>query len=201
MPGERLLETELADSFQVSRASVREALRLLEQRGLVKIRPQRGAQVTQLSIKELEDLFEVRASLLSSASRLAAEHSEPKDIEELRTLLRRLEANVGDTAKYAAISWETISMIAALSRNDVLAYYIGDFAQRIGRYVRMGLQDEPRRRESLKTWKQLVEAIARHDGHEAAEVHRKLALDNRSGAIKVFLEEHQGYSRKELLAL
>ncbi len=195
MPGERLRETELAESFQVSRATIREALRLLEQRGLVKIRPQHGAHVTKLSVKELEDLFEVRASLLSSASRLAAEHSNSKDIAKLRSLLTRLDANVGNTAKYTALSGETVSTIAALSQNEVLAYYISDFAQRIGRYVRMGLQDEARRRVSLEMWKRLVDAIESGDGQEAAEVHRRLALENRSGALRVFHGESQGAMR------
>ena len=55
-PGERLKEVELALAFGVSRATVREALRLLEKRGLVSILPQRGARVTELSKKELEEL-------------------------------------------------------------------------------------------------------------------------------------------------
>src|SRR3954470_11612804 len=58
-PGERLKEVELALSFGVSRATIREALRLLEKRGLVSILPQRGARVNDLSPKELEDLFEI----------------------------------------------------------------------------------------------------------------------------------------------
>ncbi|TAK40762.1 MAG: GntR family transcriptional regulator, partial [Betaproteobacteria bacterium] len=59
-PGERLKEVALAQTFGVSRATIREALRILENRGLVSIVPQRGAQVTKLSRKELEDLFEIR---------------------------------------------------------------------------------------------------------------------------------------------
>src|SRR3954469_18051982 len=68
-PGERLKEVELALSFGVSRATIREALRILEKRGLVSILPQRGARVNDLSPKELEDLFEIRAALLGVASR------------------------------------------------------------------------------------------------------------------------------------
>jgi len=66
--GARLRETELATMYAVSRATIRESLRLLELRGLVCIQPQRGAHVTQLSAKELYDLFAIRASLLSTAS-------------------------------------------------------------------------------------------------------------------------------------
>lgn len=75
--GGRLRETELAETFEVSRATIREALRLLEQHGLVRIFPQRGAHVTKLSATELNDLFELRASLLGTGSRLAAEYCTP----------------------------------------------------------------------------------------------------------------------------
>ncbi|PJX27675.1 hypothetical protein CAP48_00300 [Advenella sp. S44] len=186
--GERLREVELAESFGVSRATIREALRLLEQRGLVQIKPQRGAHVTQLSLKELEDLFEVRASLLSSASRLAAERIHPDNVRALNSYLARLEENTDDSARYSAISGEMVSLIAAISENEILAHYISDFAQRIGRYVRMGLQSEERRQASLRTWRRLVDFIVQGDGPNAAEEHRRLALENRDGALKALQE-------------
>ncbi|MGH8841461.1 MAG: GntR family transcriptional regulator [Advenella sp.] len=186
--GERLREVELAESFGVSRATIREALRLLEQRGLVQIKPQRGAHVTQLSLKELEDLFEVRASLLSSASRLAAERIHPDSARALNSYLARLEENTADSARYSAISGEMVTLIAAISENEILAHYISDFAQRIGRYVRMGLQSEERRQASLRTWVRLVDFIVQGDGPNAAEEHRRLALENRDGALKALQE-------------
>jgi DNA-binding GntR family transcriptional regulator len=195
-PGERLLETDLAESFQVSRSTIREALRLLEQRGLVRIRPQRGAHVTQLSTKELDDLFEVRASLLATGSGLAAAYVGPKEAEVLRGLLKKMKASVGDANRYTTLSGEMIETIMKFSRNDVLAYYINDFALRIGRYVRMGLLFEERRRASLKCWENLVEALIRGDGDQAAKLHRELALSNRSAALEVFLSSQAGYPVK-----
>jgi len=190
VPGERLREVELAESFDVSRATIREALRLLEQRGLVQIRPQRGAHVTQLSFKELEDLFEVRASLLSSASRLAAEHIAPETAKKLQSRLALLQKSLDDSTEYAAISGEMVALIATLSENEILAHYISDFAQRIGRYVRMGLQTRERRKTSLQTWTRLVDCIVRGNGSGAAEEHRRLALENRDGALKVLAKEN-----------
>ena len=63
-PGQKLREVDLAQSFGVSRASVREALRMVENEGLVTILPQRVAQVTALSVEELQDVFDIRATLL-----------------------------------------------------------------------------------------------------------------------------------------
>lgn len=184
--GVRLRETELAEGFGVSRATVREALRLLEQRGLVRIQPQRGATVTQLSEKELEDLFEVRASLLATGSRLAAERGSDDDARYLKSLLEELRTALGDIDAYTRVSALMVGTLMSMSNNELLASTIDAFAQRIGRYVRLGLQTEARRRRSLSTWVKIVTAVCQGDGETASEQHRTLALDNRTAALDVF---------------
>src|SRR4030095_3963046 len=62
-PGDRIREEVLAEQFEVSRGPVREALRILEKDAVVRILPNRGAHVTQLSIQEVSDLFEIRRKL------------------------------------------------------------------------------------------------------------------------------------------
>jgi DNA-binding GntR family transcriptional regulator len=185
-PGGRLREVELASAFDVSRATIREALRLLEQRGLVRIQPQRGAHVTQLSIKELDDLFEVRASLLATGSRLLAERCTPAMAKHLREALELLRASVGDVNAYARASADLVHSMVHMSGNEVLAQYSDDFALRIGRYARMGLMTATRRRRSLSLWTRLLAAIAQRDGATAASLHAQLALENRTAAIDQF---------------
>ncbi len=185
-PGSRLREVELSASFEVSRATVREALRLLEQRGLVRIQPQRGAHVTQLSAKELDDLFEVRASLLSTGSRLVAERCSAAEVASLRTQVARLRESVDDLDAYTRLSADLVGALMRMSGNDVLAAYVEDFAQRIGRYVRLGLLSIARRRHSVETWDRLIDAIAARDGEGAALLHRRLALENRSAALDAY---------------
>ena len=70
-PGERLMEITLANRLGVSRTPIREAIRKLELEGLVTIIPRSGAQVAQISEKELKDVLEVRRSLDSLCSELA----------------------------------------------------------------------------------------------------------------------------------
>lgn len=185
-PGERLLETELALSYTVSRATVREALRLLEQRGLVRILPQRGAHVTMLSAKEIDDLFEVRASLLGTASRLTAERCTPEIEAALRKQLAELRKRVRDAADYVRASEAMVDLVVRFSGNDVLVAYVRDFALRIGRYTRLGLATPARRRASLQAWEEVVAAIAARNGRRAAELHSGLALANREAAVAEF---------------
>ena len=185
-PGERLLETELAQSYAVSRATIREALRHLEQRGLVKILPQRGARVTLLSEKELDDLFEVRASLLATGARLAAERRSKPGADQLRAHLVAMKKLVKEPAGYVNASAVMVDLLMQLSGNDVLIGYVRDFALRIGRYTRLGLATPARRQASFAAWEKVVRAVVEGDGVHAAEVHRDLALANKAAAMAEF---------------
>jgi DNA-binding GntR family transcriptional regulator len=188
VPGERLKEVDLAAAFGVSRASVREALRILENRGLVRILPQRGAQVTLLSLSELESLFEIRAVLLGLASRHAARHFVASCRKALDSRLRALAAARADPRAYARASAALVATIAELSRNAQLAQLLEGFAQRIGRYTILGLASQTRRDRSLANWKKALQAIRANDEEIAEHIHRRLALENRDAAM---LELHR----------
>jgi DNA-binding GntR family transcriptional regulator len=190
--GERLRETELAATYAVSRATVRESLRLLEQRGLVSIQPQRGAHVTQLSAKELHDLFAIRASLLSTASRLAAERCTEKEAKVLGKKLAALNESVGNMSAYVEQSAALIECITDMADNETLASYVHDLAQRIGRYVRIGLAGQERRERSLEVWKRTIAAIIAGDSEQASLNHYRLAMQNRDAALSQFDEATDG---------
>lgn len=182
-PGERLKEVDLAAAFGVSRSSIRESLRILENRGLVSILPQRGAQVTLLSLSELENLFEIRAVLLGLASRHAARHFQPSSRKLLESRLRALAEARTDRTTYARASAAIVATIAALSRNDQLAALLEGFAQRIRRYTLLGLASQSRRDRSLANWRKAVQAIRGNDEEIAEHIHRRLALENRDAAL------------------
>lgn len=182
-PGERLKETGLAQSFGVSRATVREALRILENRGLVSIMPQRGAQVTKLSRKELEDLFEIRAVLLGLVSRRVALSCTPEVERLLFAGFRALQAARGGATAYAHASAGLVSVLARACGNQQLLDYITSFAQRIGRYSRLGLSTPARRKQSLANWRKLVRAIVARDGDTAETMHRRLSMQNLAAGL------------------
>jgi DNA-binding GntR family transcriptional regulator len=191
-PGERLKEVALAQTFGVSRATIREALRILENRGLVSIVPQHGALVSQLSRKELEDLFEIRAVLLGLASRRAAMNCSPDIEHRLFAKLSGLEAAKEDATVYARASADLVAEITRAAGNQQLMDYIGAFAQRIGRYARLGLGTQARRQQSLATWRRLLRAIVAHDGDAAETLHRQLSVQNlAAGLAELDRREHK----------
>lgn len=194
-PGERLKETSLAQSFGVSRATVREALRLLESRGLVTIYSQRGAYVAKLSRKELEDMFEIRAVLLGLASRRVALVCTPEIKAKLMEGLRALEAARDDGTAYARASAALVVDITQASNNQQLFDSIAAFAQRIGRYARLGLSSGTRRQQSLRDWKRLIKAITDGNADAAETLHRELSMKNRDAGLAE-LDRRDGEERR-----
>lgn len=85
-PGDRITESEIARSAQVSRTPVREALHRLEAEGLIRFVPNQGAFVSAWGNREAEEIFELRAMLESYAARLCSERATDKQIRELQAL-------------------------------------------------------------------------------------------------------------------
>ncbi len=98
--GRRLLETELAETYRVSRGPLREAFRILEREGLVQYVPRRGTFVTSLSRKDWQETYSLRLLLETFAYRLVAEQIVEDDIAHLQTMVddMRLAGDRNDVA-------------------------------------------------------------------------------------------------------
>lgn len=101
-PGDRLLEAEVATQMGVSRAPVREAVRQLEQEGLVEFQPHRGSTVLGVPDEEIDAIYELRAELEAKAIRRACERITDEEIEELGEHLRRM-AQAVEVRDYSAV--------------------------------------------------------------------------------------------------
>jgi DNA-binding GntR family transcriptional regulator len=120
--GQKLIETEIQDMFGISRSPLREAIRDLEKKGLVTIVPRKGAFVKQVSVKDIEDIFPVRANLEALAARLAHSKIVQADLDDMHAVLEQMTAAVrkDDVQTY----WRNHSAFHELfihaSGNDVL---------------------------------------------------------------------------------
>jgi DNA-binding GntR family transcriptional regulator len=175
-PGARLKEVDFATAYGVSRASIREALRLLDKRGLVRIEPRRGARVTQLSADEVDDLYEIRASLLAVAARRVATRADRSLLDEANALLARAarHASDADQGAYFDAVYALSQLIAEGAGSERLAALIRSFSQQVARYTRISLRTVERRRRSAQGWKRLVRAIEAHDAASAEAAMRQL---------------------------
>jgi DNA-binding GntR family transcriptional regulator len=88
-PGQRMYETELANLLAVSRNPVREAIRRLQQDGLLEVRPRSGIYVATVPANEVEDVYRIRVALEGTAAALAAERMTDEELSELGVILQR----------------------------------------------------------------------------------------------------------------
>lgn len=187
-PGQRIMEQAVSAEFAVSRGPVREALRLLERDGLVTILPRRGAQVTALSIDEVREIFDIRASLNGLRDRQIAESPErdrvlpilEDEVEHLARLAR--DPKEGDAYVEVVFRLNRFLNEAASSRR--LRAILSSLALQTLRYSRLGLSTPARRRQSVKNWQRLVKAVREGNGLEAQQAAEQRVLDSRDAAIR-----------------
>lgn len=184
-PGARIQEQDLADQFQVSRGPVREALRILERDGLVRIHARRGAQVTQLNVGEVHDLFEVRIALIGLSARLAAERRDPEFISRMRAGVDRLAEIVksDDGDAYTSAVYRQNIMLAEGSGNPFLRAMVFSLAHQTLRYSRLGLSTPKRRIQSARNWRALATAVQGSDPKAAQAAAEKLVRESRDMAM------------------
>ena len=191
-PGARIQEQEVADQFRVSRGPVREALRILERDGLVRIHARRGAQVTQLNVGEVHDLFEVRIALIGLSARLAAERRDPEFIARMRAGVDRLASIAKDDADaYTSAVYAQNIMLAEGSGNPFLRAMVFSLAHQTLRYSRLGLSTPKRRAQSARNWRALAAAVQGNDPAAAQAAAEKLVRDSRDMAV-MLLRQEQG---------
>ncbi|MGE0153521.1 MAG: GntR family transcriptional regulator [Reyranellaceae bacterium] len=198
-PGQRIQEQTIASQFDVSRGPVREALRILERDGMVRILPRRGAQVTQLSIDEVSDVFAIRASLVGLVARLIAENPDPALIAKLRQRadkLNQLAASDVDADQYVQESYYMNMSMASGCGNPRLRDLIYSLAHQTVRYSRLGLSTKERRQQSAKLHHALVRALQKGDARRAQETAERLVMESRAMAIMLLREQHTGAQKK-----
>ncbi len=199
-PGERLIEAALSAEFGVSHGPIRDALRILQGYGLVTIHPHRGAHITQYSVPEVRELYQVRAALVSIRARWIAEDPQrARILEQVQARIARLSALADDPAQAEAFVAESLQVNNLLTEslpNRWLRSMIEGLTLQTSRYSRLALlASQERRQESAYLWRLLHEAMASGDGDLAEKVAGTLSLTARDAAIK-YLEHHEARSLK-----
>lgn len=185
-PRERLMEIQLADDLGVSRTPVREALRKLEQEGFIVMVPRKGAYVSDLSMKDVADVFEIRAALDGLAGGLAAERITEEELDLMeRMLVEKGEAiNQNDIDKLVEADTRFHEAMYMASRNERLSNIISNLREQIQRFRLTSLSVPGRREDSLKEHRQILEAIQARD----IQLARQLAQEHIENAETVLID-------------
>jgi DNA-binding GntR family transcriptional regulator len=169
-PGQRLVESELAENIGASRASVRAALIDLTSEGLVERIPNRGARVRVVSVEEAISITECRMVLEGLCAAKAAERVTDDQIDALTEVGARMRTAVedGEPMKYSALNRELHGMVLQFAEQPVAAELLHRLRGQIVRHqFRLALR-AGRAQQSLPQHLAIIDAIARRDP-DAAE--------------------------------
>ena len=170
-PGERLMEIHLADKLGVSRTPIREAIRKLELEGLVTMIPRRGAEVAQITEKNLKDVLEVRRALDALTVELACERISEEELESLQnardTFARAIKTKDANKIAQADVAFHDIILIA--SRNDRLMQMLANLSQQMYRYRLEYVKDDEHYDRLIEEHNIIFDAISRRDSKVGAQ--------------------------------
>lgn len=169
-PMERITENQVAERFGLSRTPVREAFRRLEAEGLILVVPQRGSFVSQPSVEDILEIYQMRTPLEGMAARIAAESITDEQLRHLEDLLRAEVDRRGrpSAERSLRLNREFHAVIFACTRNKRLASFLMDMQDQVHRVRVLWPSTLARLGETWKEHQQILAALKAHDG-EAAE--------------------------------
>jgi GntR family transcriptional repressor for pyruvate dehydrogenase complex len=197
-PGDKLPpERELAEMFQVSRSSLRDAIRALEQMGLVHARQGEGTVVLAPSTESLinplaavllherelvGELLEFREMIEPALARRAATYASPEDVEHLEDILRRQKERVHRGELAIEEDSEFHYAIAHAARNGVVLRVLDAFMDLLRESREQSLQVEGRLQKSLEGHRRILQAIRQHHS-SAAEAAMRRHIEEIEGIV------------------
>lgn len=172
VPGERLMEKQLAERMGVSRTPIREAIRKLELEGLVLMVPRKGAEVAKITEKDITDVLEVRATLESLAVRLACEKMDQEDLEKLEKLRDDFERAARNKEIETLIKKdvEFHDAIFAATGNDKLIHIVNNLREQIYRFRVKYISQMANYDVLVKEHEEIVKSIKNRDKIKAEEI-------------------------------
>lgn len=176
--GEELRESTIGHELGVSRTPVREALRQLELEGLVKIIPNKGAQVISLSIKDIKDIYAIRSHLEGLCAKWACENITPEQIEELEEIvyLSEFRASKHHYEQMLELDNKFHEVIYEASQSKMLRHLLKDFHHYVQRVRKITLSSTDRAENCNLEHKAILEALKEHNPDKAEELAHKHIL-------------------------
>lgn len=193
-PGQRIMEIKLAEELGVSRTPVREAIRKLELEGYVVMMPRRGTYVADMSIRDINEIFEIRTALESLSNGLAAEHITEDELEHLQRLLVVIGGYIKEYEdgpdreaamdKIVKTDIEFHDLLYHAARNNRLVGIISNLRDQLTRFRTLSMSYPGRLEATLDEHREIVETIANGDGRAA----RKAAVHHVENSEKTLLK-------------
>ena len=183
-PGERLMEIHLANRLGVSRTPIREAIRKLELEGLVTMIPRRGAEVSQITEKSMNDVLEVRRALDALCAELACDRITDEKLDNLGKACVAFEQAVRtrDIRKIAQADVALHDIIVQATGNQRLIQLVNNLSEQMYRYRFEYIKDFSQHERLIEEHRIIYKSIVDKD-KETASKEAKIHIDNQEKAI------------------
>lgn len=174
VPGTRLLETEIADQLGVSRGTLREAFRILENEGIIESIPGRGSYIKALSERDIKELYLLRSILEQEAVRQAAQNISEIQIDELKIILDKMftYAKKGDLIEVVSCDLDFHKYIWEIADNHLLKQVLEGFSLQVKLYLAVQTKLYQDLSSGIADHEVILEAIQDHDCNRAAVLMR-----------------------------
>ena len=181
-PGSWIDELKIAEAYGISRTPLREALKVLAAEGLVTMKVRRGAYVTEVSERDLSDVYYLLSLLESDAAGLVARTATATQIEELQALHSELEAaaSLQDRELFFEINDRFHMRLLEMANNRWRVQMVTDLRKVMKLNRHNSLLKSGRIQESLNEHRALMAAIVAHDatlGQQRMQEHFKSGLE------------------------
>ncbi|MES2611762.1 MAG: GntR family transcriptional regulator [Pseudomonadota bacterium] len=168
-PGSWIDELKIAEEFGISRTPLREALKVLAAEGLVTMKVRRGAYVTEMSDKDLRDVYHLLSLLESDAAAVVATTATPAQLQELQGLHAELEAAAGERERFFAVNERFHMRVLELADNRWRSQMVADLRKVMKLNRHNSLLKQGRIEDSLSEHRAVMAALARRDGVGTAQ--------------------------------
>ena len=169
-PGSWIDEVKLAQEYGISRTPLREALKVLAAEGLVTMKLRRGAYVTEVSERDLTEVYHLLALLESDAAMVVAERATAAQIAELLALHQQLEAEVADRDRFFAANERFHMKLLEVADNRWRNQLVADLRKVMKLNRHHSLFKQGRLEASLKEHRQIMAALKAHNGVRAQQL-------------------------------
>jgi DNA-binding GntR family transcriptional regulator len=191
-PGERLMELQLASKLGVSRTPIREAIRMLEQEGLAVTTPRKGAEVAKMTLKDMEDVLEIRDALDELAVRIACQKITDEQLKQLEDVKELFEKNT-QTNNVKNIAEADVSfhdVIYEATGNPKLVTLLNNLREQVYRYRVEYIKDPKNYPTLIAEHEAILDSLKNRDVKNAVEA-MHVHVANQAEAVKMVIQEQE----------
>ena len=191
-PGERLMELQLASKLGVSRTPIREAIRMLEQEGLAVTTPRKGAEVAKMTLKDMEDVLEIRDALDELAVRIECQKISDEQLKQLEDMKELFEKSTqtGNVKKIAEADVTFHDVIYEATGNPKLVTLLNNLREQVYRYRVEYIKDPKNYPTLIAEHEAILESLKNRDVKNAVEA-MHVHVANQAEAVKTVIQEQE----------